>query len=79
MHLKNKVPDRCIERGGPASWPQCSQDLTLCDFFLWGHIKFKIYDTPIASMEELKTRTRDETNEVSPENLNKVLHNMKYS
>lgn len=36
-----------------------------------GHINCKIYNTPIESIEELKTRIRTEINEISPEPLEK--------
>ncbi len=35
-------------------WPPQSPDLTPLDFFLWGHLKNKIFVTPPATIEELK-------------------------
>ena len=37
-------------------WTPFSTDLTPCDFFLWGHLKEKVYSTPIDSIEDLKNR-----------------------
>jgi len=76
-YLDRKVPDRWIGRGGPISWPPRSPDLTPCDFFLWGHIKSKIYSTPIDSIEDLKIRIRAEINSINQETLQKVWENMK--
>lgn len=40
------TPDRVVSRGqsglGP-SWPPRSPDLSVCDYFLWGTIKSKVY------------------------------------
>ncbi len=51
-YLSKKQPDNGIGRGGPISWPPRSPDLTPCDFFLWGHIKSKIYSKPVESGED---------------------------
>jgi len=40
---EEKFPDRVISRRGDHNWPPRSYDLTLCDFFLWGHVKDKVY------------------------------------
>ena len=43
--LREKFPDRVISRRGDNNWPPRSCDLTPCDFFLWGHVKDKVYAT----------------------------------
>ena len=41
------------------AWPPHSPDATLCDFFLWGYVKDKVYVPPLpASIPELKVRVR---------------------
>ena len=72
-----KRPNNWIERGGPVDWPPRSPDLTPSDFFLWGHIKSKVYDAPIYTIEELKTRIRQECRNVRSETLKKVGDNQK--
>ena len=37
-------------------WPARSQDLTPCDYFLWGYMKGKVFSTPPATIEELRER-----------------------
>ncbi|KAJ4448105.1 hypothetical protein ANN_10117 [Periplaneta americana] len=37
-------------------WPPRSPDLTSLDFFLWGHMKNLVYDTPVESEEDLLAR-----------------------
>ncbi|KAJ8870558.1 hypothetical protein PR048_029581 [Dryococelus australis] len=42
-----------IVRGSPIAWPARSLDLTPLDYFLWGHVKGVIYETPVESEEDL--------------------------
>ncbi|GBO40468.1 hypothetical protein AVEN_267533-1 [Araneus ventricosus] len=32
--------------GGYVEWPPCSPELNPLDFFLWGYIKQRVYETP---------------------------------
>ena len=43
-------------------WPPRSPDLIPVDFFLWGHLKSKVYTTPPADLNELQQRITDEVN-----------------
>lgn len=54
--LDERYPNRWIGRGGPVAWPPRSPDLTPMDFFLWGHMKTLVYETPVESEEELIAR-----------------------
>lgn len=54
--LENAFPNRWIGRGGPVPWPPRSPDLTPLDFFLWGHMKSLIYETPVESENDLLAR-----------------------
>ena len=40
--------------GHGIDWPPYSLDLNLCDFFLWGYIKDRIFRNPRDSLENLK-------------------------
>lgn len=42
-----------IGRGGVVAWPPRSPDLTPLDYFLWGHMKQKVYATVPNTREEL--------------------------
>lgn len=55
-HLNTLFPDRWIGRGGPVLWPARSPDLTPLDFFLWGHVKAIVYETPVNTINELRER-----------------------
>ncbi|KAK4301580.1 hypothetical protein Pmani_026358 [Petrolisthes manimaculis] len=46
-------PDKWIGRGGPIAWPPRSPDLTPLDFYLWGHLKSRVYATQINICQEL--------------------------
>ena len=51
--LDHHFPGKWIGRAGPVAWPARSSDLTPLHFFLWGCMKEKVYETEIASREEL--------------------------
>lgn len=53
MHLNQEFGNRWIERNGPVIWPARSPDLNPCDFFLWGHMKARVYAEPINSSVQL--------------------------
>lgn len=42
--------------GGVIDWPSNSPDLNVCDTFLWGYLKDRVYATAPASIEDLKQR-----------------------
>ena len=54
-----------------------TRSVTLTQRWVWGHIKSKIYSTPIDSIEDLKIRIRAEINSINQETLQKVWENMK--
>jgi hypothetical protein len=35
-------------------WPPHSPDLSTCDFYLWGYLKGKVYETNPHTLDELK-------------------------
>ena len=51
-----------ISRFGNLQWPPRSPDLSLCDFFLWGKLKSKVYTTRPRTLDQLKQRFQDEVN-----------------
>lgn len=61
-----------IGRGGPFPWPPRSPDLTPLDFFLWGVIKHRIFQTEPRDLEDLIQRIEDAHNQILPETLNRV-------
>lgn len=62
LHFQNKW----IGIRGFRNWPARSPDLTPLDFFIWGYLKDQIYRNPINNLEELRQRTINAFNNISP-------------
>ena len=45
-----------MRSSGSKIWPARSPDLTPLDYFLWGHMKSLVYETPVDSEEDLLAR-----------------------
>ncbi|OZI14484.1 hypothetical protein CE195_08405 [Sodalis-like symbiont of Philaenus spumarius] len=59
--LDQNLPNRWIGRGSSfMDWPPRSPDLTVCDFFLWGFLKEKVYCHNIATDDELMRLIEEE-------------------
>lgn len=52
--LRETFPGRLISRFGDIPWPARSPDLAVCDFFLWGYLKHKVFSSRPQSIAELK-------------------------
>uniref|UniRef100_A0A914DCP7 Tc1-like transposase DDE domain-containing protein n=1 Tax=Acrobeloides nanus TaxID=290746 RepID=A0A914DCP7_9BILA len=68
--LDNEFPHRWIGPGSAyATWPHLSPDLHPLCFFLWGHIKSKVYGKPIDENDtiELANRIYHAFTEITPE------------
>lgn len=75
--LERKFPRRWIGLGGPWEWPPRSPDLTLCDCFLWGYMKEKVYEEPRPqNVDELKQRIIQVAATITPEMLSAVRENL---
>lgn len=59
VHLNATYPNRWIGRNGPILWPPRSPDLTPMDYFLWGHVKEKVYSRPVLDREDCQRRIRN--------------------
>ena len=46
--------NRVISRFSDIPWPPRSPDLSVCDFFLWGYFKNRVYTTQPRTLDELK-------------------------
>jgi len=73
--LKKHFKDRIISRRSDFCWPARSPDLTPLDFFLWGHLKAKVYARKPRSIEELKIFIREEVRNVNRDMLQSVSNN----
>lgn len=70
--LDENFPDAWIGRRGHIEWPPRSPDLAPLDFFLWGHLKSKIYATQPESLDDLRNRIINECRQITPQMLNNV-------
>lgn len=52
--LNEKFPGRIISRNSEINWPSRSCDFTPLDFFLWVHLKSKIYANKPTTFQQLK-------------------------
>lgn len=46
-YLRGQFPNRLMGKNGDWPWPPRSPDLAICDFFLWGYLKHKIWNVPV--------------------------------
>ena len=49
--VRTMFPDRLISRCGDVPWPPWSPDLSMCDFFLWGYLKSRVYEGKPQTLE----------------------------
>ena len=67
---------RWIGRGGPVRWAPRLPDSTPLHFFLWAHVKNKIYKTSVDDMPDLKERINNEIKSTSNDTLSNVFSNI---
>lgn len=72
--LNQTFPERWIGRRGAVEWPARSPDLTPLDFFFWGFLKTKVYETRPQNLDELRMRIENACRLVTPEMLENVRH-----
>lgn len=73
--LRNVFGHRLISRFGDITWPSRSPDLSVCDFFLWGYLKHKVYQTKPRNLNALKERITEEIQAITQPMLERVLNN----
>ena len=71
--LREFFDDRLISNN---LWPPRSPDLTSPDFFLWGHLKEKVYCNNPRTLEDLKNNITAAVREVTVDVLRRVSENM---
>ena len=60
-------------------WPPRSQDLTPCDFFLWGFVKDTVFVSPLAAnLQDLRNRITAAVALVDRDMLTRVWNEMDY-
>jgi hypothetical protein len=60
-------PERLVSLRGDVGWPAQSPDLSICDFFLWGYLKEKVFKHHPHTLPELKEQIIEEVNAIPHE------------
>lgn len=68
---------RIISRNGDIAWPARSPDLSVCDFFLWGYLKGKVYRTRPATIHELKENIENEITAIPQDLLHRAFQSFR--
>lgn len=74
--LDRRFPNAWIGTHGPVRWPPRSPCLNPLDYFLWGFVKNKIYDTPVHSEEHLRAKIREVFLSITPEMIRRATASM---
>lgn len=76
--LNDNFPNMWIGRNGTHHWPPRSPDFNPVDYYLWGHLKAKVYDVAINSREELLERINNACVEVrnNPDMIRRAIRNI---
>ena len=72
---REMFPQHLISHFGDVHWPARSPDLSVCDFFLWGYLKSKVYCNKPRTLNDLKVAISEEIAAVSNDTLTKVMTN----
>ena len=79
-YLRGQFPGKVISKRGDWPWPPRSPDLTVCDFFLWGFLKQKIWSRPIddqpKNLRQLREAIILECQNLQPEMIEKAFRGM---
>jgi hypothetical protein len=59
-YLSEVFQRQVIGIGHDVEWPPRSPDLSLCDFYLWGDLKNKVFTTPPRNTQDLHQRINNE-------------------
>jgi hypothetical protein len=58
--LRQMFPGRLVSLRSDIGWPTRSPDLSMCDFFLWGYLKDKVFKHRPNTIEDLKEKITQE-------------------
>jgi hypothetical protein len=54
--LKCMFPGHLVSLRGDLQWPARTLDLSICDFFLWGHLKERVFRSCLHTLLQLRER-----------------------
>ncbi|XP_039307110.1 uncharacterized protein LOC120358168 [Solenopsis invicta] len=73
--LREEFGTRLLSRNTEFPRPPRSPDLSVCDFFLWGYLKERVYANKPRTLDQLRVNIRREIAEIKPAMLKKVNDN----
>ena len=71
-------PAKVISKKGEVLWPPRSRNLTVPDYWLWGHLKNEVYRRPVHSLGQLKRRIREAAGRVPHSMMKAAYDNLPY-
>lgn len=72
-YLGDQFNGRVIATNGPVRWPPRSPDLTVLDFFIWGHVKNQVFLSTPRSLQDLEQKILEAFRSITPEMLENAL------
>jgi len=74
--LQQFFPGRLISKKGDVNWPARSPDLSVPDFYLWGHLKSLVYQDNPQTLDHLRENIRARTAAISQSVLRRAMENV---
>jgi hypothetical protein len=74
--VKRLFGDHIISRNANIAWPPRSPDLSVCDYFLWGHLKSVVYQTKPTNLAQLKTQIEENIANIPEKILRRAMQNL---
>lgn len=71
--LRRMFRGKIISKFGDVPWPPRSPDLSVCDFYLWGYLKSRVYSHKPRTLDELKNAIAQEIAAIPAEMLVRVM------
>ena len=71
-----RVRDAVISHRGEVRWSPRSPDLSVCDYFLWGYLKSRVYQDRPRTTADLNNNIRREIAAISAEVLQRVMRDL---
>jgi hypothetical protein len=75
--IRRLFPNRLVSRFGDIAWPPRSPDLSMCDYFLWGYLKSRVYERKPRTLDELKNSIRQQIVQIDRDLLERVYANLR--
>ena len=74
--LREMFPQHVISRGGDVPWPARSPDLSASDYFLWGCLKSRVFNSKPRNIAELKESITEEIASILEQMTRRVMENL---